>query len=467
VRFAYLDFSTVARRRRFCEAEIAVNRRTAPSLYLGVAPIRPGPGGPHLGRVGEAADDAVDWVVVMRRFDQDTLFDRLAARGALTVELAEQLADGIARFHEAADPVPAGGGTEALGRSLYDIVSEIHRFAPAILDPESAARFAAMTRELLARHAALLDRRAAAGLVRRCHGDLHLRNICLVDGVPTPFDGIEFSESLATIDVLYDLAFLLMDLEHRELRPVANAVLNRYLWREGGYDGLAALPLFLAMRAGVRAHVAATQADGAADEAARRELSDEAVAYLRLALSFGEGDRPRLIAIGGLSGTGKSTLARALAPHFGRAPGAVVLRSDVIRKRLFGADILQRLPQDAYDAATTARVYATLRAQAKHCLAAGFDVIADAVHGTADERAAIERTGQDCGAGFAGLWLELPLGDRLARIGARPPDASDATAAVARAQQDYGVGAVSWERLDASGGREQTIAAALRALRLS
>ncbi len=465
VRFSYLDFSTVAARHRFCEAEVVVNRRTAPALYLGVAPIRPGPGGPRLGAIGEAADDAIDWVVVMRRFEQDNLFDRIAARGELSVELAERLADEIAAFHESAEPVD-GVGTAALERSLVDIVGELRRFAPSILDAGETGRFADMTQGMLARHGALLDRRARAGLVRRCHGDLHLRNICLIDGRPTPFDGIEFSDALGTIDVLYDLAFLLMDLEQRDLRVIANAVLNRYLWREGGYDGLAALPLFLAMRAGVRAHVAATQADSAADGADRRALAAEAASYLRLALAFGRQSRPRLIAVGGLSGAGKSTLARALAPRIGRAPGAAVLRSDVIRKRLFGLDPFARLPPDAYGAATTARVYATLRAQAKQCLDAGSSVIADAVHGRPDERAAIERIARETASDFAGLWLELPLDAREARIGARQIDASDATVGIARDQQNYRIGALSWPRIDASSDFGDTLSEALRSCTL-
>ncbi|MEE8333123.1 MAG: AAA family ATPase [Alphaproteobacteria bacterium] len=467
VRFSYLDFSTVAARHRFCEAEITVNRRTAPTIYLGVAPIRPGPDGPRLGAIGEAADDAIDWVVVMRRFDQDKLFDRMAARGELSVELAEQLADAIATFHASAESVTDGAGVAELAGSLADIVGELRRFAPAILDAGEAERFAQMTQGQLARHAALLDRRARAGLVRRCHGDLHLRNICLIDGKPTPFDGIEFSEALSTIDVLYDLAFLLMDLEHGDLRGIANAVLNRYLWREGGYDGLAALPLFLTMRAGIRAHVTATQADGADGAAGRQALADDATSYLRLALSFGAEHRPRLIAIGGLSGTGKSALARALAPRFGRAPGAVVLRSDVIRKRLFGIDPFERLPSEAYDAATTARVYATLRAQAKQCLEAGSSVIADAVHGRPDERAAIEGIARETAGDFAGLWLDVPLALRQARIGARRTDASDATVAVARDQQDYEIGEVTWPRIDASTDFDESLRVALTSCNLN
>ena len=190
----------------------------------------------------------------------------------------------------------------------------------------------------------MLDRRGAAGKVRRCHGDLHLRNVCLFEGKPTLFDCLEFSDELASVDVLYDLAFLLMDLEHRGLADFANLVLNRYLDLTGEDDGLAALPLFLSLRAAIRAHVTAAAMERAAQSAAEPAMAAEARRYLELAAQFLRPRSCRLIAIGGLSGTGKSTLAAALAPCL----GARVLRSDVIRKRLFGVAPETQLPASAY-----------------------------------------------------------------------------------------------------------------------
>ncbi len=181
------------------------------------------------------------------------------------------------------------------------------------------------------------DARAAAGFVRRCHGDLHLGNLCLWRGRPVLFDALEFDEALATIDVAYDLAFLLMDLEHRLDRAAANRVLNRYVARTGDADLVGGLPAFLSMRAMVRAHVEA-----------RSGHADRVDAYLADASAVSEPAAPVVIAIGGLPGTGKSTLARALAPALGAAPGALVLRSDEIRKRQHGVQPEQRLPQSAY-----------------------------------------------------------------------------------------------------------------------
>ncbi|MDZ7811493.1 MAG: phosphotransferase [Arhodomonas sp.] len=181
-----------------------------------------------------------------------------------------------------------------------------------------------------------LDRRAAEGRVRVCHGDLHLQNICLFKGEPTIFDCIEFNRELSDIDVLYDLAFLLMDLDHRGHGDLANTVFNRYLDRRDEADGVAALPLLLSMRAAIRAHVSGQAAMVQADAAAREQRRGVAAAYLEHALSLLAPAGPRLLAVGGFSGTGKSTLAYGLAPGLDPAPGARVLRSDVLRKRRYG-----------------------------------------------------------------------------------------------------------------------------------
>ena len=241
VKYPYLDFSTVERRRLACEAELALNRRTAPAVYLEVRGIvRTAAGAIAFSSSGEA----VDWVVVMQRFDQALLFDALAKSGGLGPQLIDELADHIALFHAAAEPhLDRGGAAEMadIAQTQHDCLAARRQAGFA---PEHVDKLLEKWRERLAAVAGLLDRRRAAGKVRRCHGDLHLGNICLVDGRPTLFDCLEFSEALASIDVLYDLAFLLMDLEHRELAHLANRVLNRYLDRTEEDDGLAAMPLF-------------------------------------------------------------------------------------------------------------------------------------------------------------------------------------------------------------------------------
>jgi uncharacterized protein len=249
VRFSYLDYSTLERRERFCRAELLLNRRTAPGLYLRVRAItRRADGG--LAWDGDGA--AVEWLVEMRRFREEELFDRMAAAHRLTVPMMRELADAIAAFHGNAEVTPDHGGSVALEHTIAINHENLVLAAPP-LDRESIDRLLGASQNHLGRLPALLDARRSAGKVRRCHGDLHLRNVCLHDGAPTLFDCIEFSDEFACIDVLYDLAFLLMDLIQRGLAEHANLVFNRYLDRTGESGGLPALPLFLSARAAVRA----------------------------------------------------------------------------------------------------------------------------------------------------------------------------------------------------------------------
>ncbi|HYH19730.1 MAG TPA: AAA family ATPase [Azospirillum sp.] len=460
VRFPYMDFSTAERRRAACEAELRLNRRTAPTLYRGVLPVVRTPGGVlALGGEGEV----VDWVVDMRRFDGALLFDRLADRGALTPALMRDLAEAVAAFHRDAEPRPDGGGAAAM-RAVVDGNLEELRQRADLFDPAVVARLAALSGAALERHGGLLETRRAGGFVRHCHGDLHLRNIVLLDGRPTLFDGIEFDESFAVVDVLYDLAFLLMDLDRRGLWDLANAVFNRYMELTGDYGGLPLLPLFLSVRAAVRAKVEAAAAAAQTDAAAVGERRREAVAYLGHAVAALRPEPPRLVAVGGLSGTGKTTLARALAPDLGSPPGALVLRSDVLRKRLFGRADTERLPEEAYAPDVTARVYADIAGRARAALAAGIPVVADAVYAHPEERAAIEAAAAQAGAPFRGLWLEAALPVRAGRVEGRAADASDATAAVVRRQEGYDLGSLGWVRVNAAANPSEVLAVARESL---
>ncbi len=464
VRYPYMDFSTLELRRVNCEREVALNRRTAPDLYLGVeAVVRGADGRLSLGGPGQA----IEWAVVMRRFDQNGLCDRLARAGRLKPELMRALAEAIAAFHGAAESLAgaeaAGGGAAGLGAVIAENLAELSQ-RPELFPAAEVAAFERASRAALGRLAPLLDQRLEAGFVRRCHGDLHLRNICVIDGRPTIFDAIEFNDAIACIDVLYDLAFLLMDLEHRGLRPYANLVLNRYLRDEAALAGLAALPLFLSARAAVRAKVSVSLAASQADAAAARGLRDEAVAYFRAAQAYLEPAPPRLVALGGLSGTGKTSLGRELAPGIGAPPGAVHLRSDVLRKALSGVENLTRLPSEAYTRAAGREVYAELARRARGGLGAGRAVIVDAVYAKPEERAAVEVLARDLAVPFHGLWLECPEAVMVARVAARTGDASDATAEVVRRQLGYDLGAVAWHRIEASGEESKVTAGAERIL---
>ncbi len=456
VRYPYVDFSTPEKRHRACLAEVELNRRTAPSMYLGVVEItRETDGSLILGGHGTP----VDWVVEMRRFDQETLFDRLAERGALSLDLMQGLADAIVRLHATATPRPDRGGVANMAWVVDGNEVDFDGQGAGVLDRGARRRLIADSRAAVDRHAALLEARRRDGLVRWCHGDLHLRNVCLLDGRPTLFDAIEFSEDISCVDVLYDLAFLLMDLWRRDLRRHANAVFNEYLSaRHDASDlrGLALLPLFLSCRAAVRAKTsvsaAAVQPEPVRAEALRRAARD----YLARAQALLQPAPPRLVAIGGLSGSGKSTLAQRIAPGLGPAPGAVVLRSDVIRKALVGAAPTMRLGAEAYTAEASARVYEKIAELARDALQAGHAVVADAVHARPSERAGIEAVARAAGVPFAGFWIDVPAAALAARLARRGADVSDADPTVLEKQLRYELGDVEWRKLDGSLDAEAT-----------
>ena len=462
VKFDYLDFSTPDRRRTMCEAEVRLNRRTAPALYRGVLSVtRQDDGRLALGGTGVP----VDWLVEMNRFDQRGLFDRLAATGALDLALMPPLASAIASFHQSAEPRRDHGGRAGMAWVIDGNAAGFAEFGRNCLDPATASRVIDDSSRELRRRGEILERRRESGCVRQCHGDLHLRNIVLLDGRPTVFDGVEFNDAISCTDVLYDLAFLLMDLWRRKLPRHANAVLNRYLADSSEYDALGLLPLFMSCRAAVRAKTSVTAASQVTDEARRAELQATAREYLTMAERLLHPPRPRLVAVGGLSGSGKSTLALSVAPATGGAPGAVVLRSDETRKELMGVPIVERLGPEGYSADMSRRVYGALAERAARVLRGGHSVVVDAVFARETDRDAIEQVATAVGVPFIGLWLDAPESVLTSRTEQRRGDVSDADAAVVRLQRGEDTGVIRWSRLDASGSAASVLSTATACIR--
>jgi len=461
VRFPYMDYSTVDLRRQMCAQELVVNRRTAPKLYLEVRPIIRDGGVLRFGSEIES-DRSVDSVVVMQRFDQSALLENLRRSGGLTPQLMRLVAEAVASFHAEAEVKRDFGKEADISAAIEGNAAMLKLTLGRPFLAERIAQYESMARRVLSRIAQLLGQRRQNGHVRRCHGDLHLNNILVLDGRPVLFDAIEFNDRFACIDVLYDLAFLLMDLDQHGLREHANIAFNRYLELSGEHAGLAAMPLFLSCRAAVRAHTTVAAAEIRKEDNVRGRLMRDAAALLDRAVDYLADSAPRLIAIGGLSGTGKSTLAHALSPLLGASPGAVVIRSDVIRKRLLGVADSVRLPESAYTRSIGKRVYERIADIASDTLASGYTAIADAVYGTENARQEIAETALRHGAKFDGLWLEGPPALLENRIVTRRSDASDATPDVLRAQLGFVTVPQTWSPINAAISVGETLAQARR-----
>jgi aminoglycoside phosphotransferase family enzyme/predicted kinase len=452
VKLPFLDFSTLERRRKGCELELAVNRVYAPAIYRRVFPItRERDGSLAL----DGAGPPVEWALEMLRFDECATLDNVIACGQMTSTIASDLATTIASAHQVAKIASQSNWQQSILAIIRQNTDAFRR--ARVFNDKEVDKLEQFSQALYAKSSPIIQARAGTGFVRRCHGDLHLANIVLINNKPVLFDALEFDEDLATVDILYDLAFTLMDLVRHDCVDAANGVLNRYLeiTSSDNLKALGLLPLFMAMRAAVRANVAECRASLVAHDQTARE---DARSYLRLALSLLQPPPPCLIAVGGLSGTGKTAVARGMAARIGASPGAVILRSDVFRKRMLGVRELDRLPASAYTPAVNARVYEQLATEASAILQQGHSVVLDAVFASESERSAVELLAKRAAIPFAGIFLVADRMTRIKRVRGRVDDASDATAAVADAQENYELGRMNWSRVDASGTLRQTVA---------
>jgi uncharacterized protein len=453
VRYDYLDQSTLERRHALLNRELELNKPTAAMIYRDVVPVTRAPGG---GLELDGVGTPVEWVLRMYRFGEDCEMPTVVASGRLTDPVAEALGRVIHAFH-AGCPQRLDPGDDLI-RAILDELQRVLSPLETTVGGGLVNAFLDRARLHLARVVPLLRERAGSGHVRRVHGDLHLRNILMIEGQPVLFDALEFDEQLATCDVLYDLAFLLMDLCHRDLVRQANLTMAAYLLAAEGVEdtGLTALPLFMSVRAAIRAMVM-LQTDQVTGRSGMS--TGEARQYLADACRYLEDTKPTLIAIGGISGTGKTVLARDLAPGVGPRPGAVHLRTDTERKALPGT----------VDYSQTARhaVYDRMLQRAEVLLAAGRSVTLDGTFLDGTHRAAAESLASRFGIGFCGLWLEAPTSVLVERVTARRGDASDADAAVVKAQLAASRSKPlepGWVSIDASGTTDVTRAVASAAL---
>jgi aminoglycoside phosphotransferase family enzyme/predicted kinase len=380
VRFTFLDFSTLERRRHFCHEEVRLNRRLAPDVYLGVLAVRADDGGYRLTHDGDAA--AVEYVIEMRRLPAERMLDQLLERNAATPAMIDGIADRLAAFHQqaAAGPaVTANGDPASVAAVLEDNYANARRFRDATIsarDDDAIQRFA---RGFLRTHAALFRQRQAQQRIRDCHGDLHSEHICCSDPLVI-FDCIEFNSQFRYCDVASEMAFLAMDLDYHGRPDLAAQLIDRYAASAGDPHLARLVPFYACYRAYVRGKVDSIKVLEPEVMAREREAArDSARRHFALAYRYTWAYSPALVVIAGLSGTGKSAVAAALHAR----TGFMHLNSDVIRKRLAGLPVDVPAKPSAYDAGIytpefSARTYHTMLEEAARSLAAGRGAILDA-----------------------------------------------------------------------------------------
>lgn len=429
VDYGFLDFTTPEKRRAALLRELRYNQRMAADIYLGVEEI-----------AGES-------VLVMRRFDTAGVLGEQSAEPGWAPDTRQMrdLGQLVARFHAGSeicrDTQHANNIAYVIDSNRQNINVFRNDLGAELVDAYDSAMSAAYDQLATA-----VRQRFEDGHIRHCHGDLHLGNILIEHDKPVLFDCIEFNDRLSQIDVLYDLAFLLMDLWVRGHEAAANQVLNVWLEQAARleddpaqvYGGLKLLPLYMSMRAGVRCHVHANYGGENGYD------MDKARMYLHAAHDFLTLQPAELRAVGGLSGSGKSTRARADAPQTGRSPGAVILRSDEVRKRLWACPEYEALPKEAYTADENTRVYGHMFDLAGTVLRAGQSVILDATFREVAPREQCAELALIENVAFSGLWLDLPASVRAQRVGLRQHDASDATSDIVLHQQAVDPSQISW-----------------------
>ncbi|HEY9620101.1 MAG TPA: AAA family ATPase [Crinalium sp.] len=423
VNFGFLDFSTLEKRHHFCNEELRLNRRGAAELYLEVLPITQTGDAFQLGGTGEA----VEYVVKMRQFPQETLLSSMFERGDLTEELLTELAVAIAQFHSTA-------ATSDYIRSFGEVANVRHAFdenyeqtEAYIGGPQTQKQFdetRVYTDRFFAERDALFTSRMQNNWIRECHGDIHLRNICYWNDHLLLFDCIEFNEPFRFVDVMFDIAYIVMDLEARQRPDLSTLFLNTYVEQIGDWEGLQVLPLYVNRQSYVRAKVTSFLLDiPSVPDDEKKAAAETAALYYRLAWQYAQPRQGQLILMAGLSGSGKSTTARHLAKQL----GAIHVRSDAVRKHLAGIPLAQRGGDDLYTPEMTAKTYGRLLDLGISLAKEGYTVILDAKYDRQNLRDAVTNQAQAAQLPYRIVHCDAPIEVLRDRLEKRTGDIADAT----------------------------------------
>lgn len=436
--FDFLDFSTLPQRKHFCDQELRLNRRTAPELYLTVVPICGTPAAPEI----DGSGSPIEFAVKMRRFEAEGLLSRMAAEQRVTPELIDALAEQVADLHRSiaqASPDSDYGRPEDIQRAAIENFESIDRLADGNEQHmNSVQRLRNWTISEGERLQETFHQRRAAGCIRECHGDLHLGNIVAIDGRPCLFDCVEFNDQFRWVDVINEIAFLVMDLEEHGEQELAQRLLNRYLECTGDYGGLKVLRYYLVYRAMVRAKIDVIRlTDGSQSRTQRRVLLNEFGNYLSIADHDTEPAGSAIMIMHGLSGSGKTTLSQRIV----ETVPAIRIRSDIERKRLFGLGEANRTNTAAatrlYSPEANRQTYARLTELATTVIQAGFSVIVDAAFLRPADRTEFRQLAQQLAVPFQIIACQAPEAELRKRVAVREAagrDASDAGLAVLQEQ---------------------------------
>jgi len=420
VDFGFLDFSTLKKRKKFCKRELELNRRISPEIYLGIYSISRSKDGFQLDDVdtsnGYMNGEVVDYCLKMHRFNQSDLLDERLTAGAFDATWMDKLANDCANFHQSSRADMQIDHISLLKNHIAVNLDAASAHIGSGIDQSTIQRLRDFARNELTRLNPLLAARQSDGFIHHCHGDLHLKNITLIDGLPHLFDCIEFNDDFSTIDTMSDIAFLIMDCDAHDRADLGMRFLSRYLEYTGDYEGLKLLPLYLFYRASVRGKVACLLADELEGEERSLQLA-EAAKYFDLALTYASREKTSLFAIGGLSGSGKSHLA-LLACGVERA---IIIRSDATRKRIAAkhADL------ELYGRQMHINTYLNIFKAAAACIHAGFSVILDATFIHPDSRRQLKELAENSAVPLQFFWLDIDENILRERIKQRQRAAND------------------------------------------
>lgn len=455
------DFSTPAKRRLACVQEMRRSTVYAPHLVLGVKSVRRLSNGRIC--IGGKAGQEIDTILVMRRIKHESILGNIVPSESFdrfqVMDLAEKLAD----LHQKAKTFHTKWGVESVQATILQAEQTLSCFS--LFNRSQLNKLMKKSLEWLEKNSHLIALRQKAGHVRKCHGDLLLSNIAYEDGKFLFFSPIEYSEKLDSIDTLYDLAFLLMDFEMRGMRRLENMLFNYYMSYMNDMGGFPLLKLYQAMRAAIRAGVCAKKSTIATGKEKTQALG-QAKSYFELACHYMKEYQPVLIACGGLSGSGKSRVARELGGWMNPAPGAVILRDDVVKKHINGCKITQHFDPVCDTPAVERIVYEVLRQQAQTALKSGACVIVDALFYDEKERQAIEELAKQMNVPFVGLWMDAPLEVRIKRVIARQRNVSNVTQQdEVEKQTNLETGHITWHKINTDQTRQETVDEAVALLR--